>query len=141
MILETQQAMKKLKLFGINIWISRAPIRVIRRDKNRNNYRNSQRNLRLEMADNRCEVCGKPVDKSCHIHHTLPAGTPDRNKAENMRVLCGDCWRELQKKPHIHGYQHMEDNTVYDGDRRTDITNIYQDITTPEIKGMTLDIK
>lgn len=24
------------------------------------------------------------------------------------------CCHELQKKPHIHGYQHMEDNTRYD---------------------------
>lgn len=99
---------KRLRLFGYNIWISREPLRVVNKDRKRNSYRSSQRNLRLEMTDNRCEVCGKPIDKSCHIHRTLPTDAPDRNKVENIRVLCGECWHELEKKPHIHGYQHME---------------------------------
>lgn len=105
--------MKRIKLFGYNIWISREPLRVVHKDKKRNSYRNSQRNLRLEMAENRCEVCGNPIDKSCHIHRTLPAGAPDRNSVENIRVLCAECWHELEKKPHIHGYQHIEDSTRY----------------------------
>ena len=76
--------------------------------------RNQQRNIRLEMADFRCEVCGRPIDNTCHIHRNLPMGAPDRNKADNIRVMCGHCWRELEKKPHIHGYQHIEDTTRYD---------------------------
>lgn len=107
---------KKFKLFGYTIWISREPLRVAPRKKNKSKYRNAQRNLRLEMTDNRCEVCGKPIDKSCHIHHTLPCGTPERNKVENLRVLCGECWHELEKKPHIHGYQHIEDTTRYEAE-------------------------
>lgn len=104
---------KKFKLFGLYIWISREPLRVAQRKKNKTNYRNSQRNLRLEMADNRCEVCGKPIDKTCHVHRTLPYGAPDRNNVENIRVMCGECWHELEKKPHIHGYQHLDDTTRY----------------------------
>ncbi len=108
--------MKKFKIFGFHIWISREPLRLRKKDRLRNAYRSSQRNLRLEMADNRCEVCGKPIDKSCHIHRTLPEGSEGRNNAENIRVMCGECWHELEKKPHIHGYQHLEDETRYADD-------------------------
>lgn len=108
--------MKKLNLFGFRIWISRGPLRIAPRKKNKNDYRNAQRNIRLEMAGHRCEICGKPVDKSCHIFHLLPAGAPDRNKAPNMKVMCGVCWHELETKPHIHGYQHIEDITCYDAE-------------------------
>lgn len=101
---------RRLKLFGYSIWISREPLRVVHKDRKRNSYRSSQRNLRLEMTGVRCEVCGKPIDKSCHIHRMLPANAPDRNSVENIRVVCGECWHELEKKPHIHGYQHMEDS-------------------------------
>lgn len=100
---------KKFKILGFHIWISRDALRVVLRDKHRNSYRSSQRNLRLEMTGGRCEVCGRPIDKSCHIHRTLPLGAEDRNAVKNIRVLCGECWHELEKKPHIHGYQHMED--------------------------------
>ncbi len=105
---------KRIKLFGLNIWISNEPLRVVHKDRKRNSYRSSQRNLRLEKSDNRCEVCGKPIDKSCHIHHQLPTGTPGRNLVDNIRVMCGECWHELEKKPHIHGYQHLEDSTRYE---------------------------
>lgn len=108
--------MKRIKIFGFHIWISREPMRVCSKDRKRNAYRNSQRNLRLEMADSRCEVCGKTIDKTCHIHRTLPPGAPDRNSVENIRVLCGECWHELERKPHIHGYQHIEDTTRYDSE-------------------------
>lgn len=105
---------KKFKIFGFYICISREPFKTKPRDKRRNLYRNSQRNLRLEMSENRCEVCGRPIDKTCcHLHRTLPIGAHDRNKVENIRVICGKCWHELEKKPHIHGYQHIEDNTCY----------------------------
>lgn len=86
---------KKYKLFGFNIWISKEPIRVAPRKKNKANYRNSQRNMRHEMANNRCEVCGKPIDKTCHIHHRLPVGAPERNHVDNIRVMCGECWHEI----------------------------------------------
>lgn len=105
--------MKRIKLFGCNIWISREPLKVVKKNRKRNSFRSSQRNLRLEMKKNCCEVCGKTIDKSCHIHRTLPVGAPDRNAVENIRVLCGECWHELEKKPHIHGYKHMEDTTKY----------------------------
>lgn len=36
-------------------------------------------------------------------------------------VLCGECWHELERKPHIHGYQHMEDNTRYDTENRGNV--------------------
>lgn len=106
----------KFKIFGYHVIISREPMRMKPRDKRRNAYRNAQRNLRLEMAGHRCEVCGAPIDKSCHIHRCLPAGARDRNKVENITVMCGECYAELQKKPHIHGYQHLEDNTRYDAE-------------------------
>ena len=106
--------MKRISLFGLHIWISRNPLRVRNKDRKRNDYRNQQRNIRLEMADFRCEVCGRPIDNTCHIHRNLPMGAPDRYKADNIRVMCGHCWRELEKKPHIHGYQHIEDTTRYD---------------------------
>lgn len=105
---------KKYKLFGFNIWISKEPLRVVHKDRKRNSYRSEQRKLRLEMNDNCCEVCGKPIDKTCHIHHRLPVGAPGRNYVDNIRVMCGECWQELEKKPHIHGYQHLEDNTRYE---------------------------
>ena len=105
--------MRKFKLFGFYICISREPFKTKPRDKKRNAYRESQRNLRLNMVDNRCEVCGKEIDKSCHIHRLLPIGAPDRNSVNNIRLLCGECWHELEKNPHIHGYQHLEDNTRY----------------------------
>lgn len=105
---------KKFKLLGFYICISREPFNTKPRNKRRNAYRNSQRNLRLQMVENRCEVCGKEIDKTCHIHRSLPNGAVDRNKVENIRVLCGECWHELEKKPHIHGYQHIEDNTRYE---------------------------
>ncbi len=110
---------RRFKIFSYNIWISREPLRVVRKDRKRNSYRSSQRNLRLELTDNRCEVCDKTIDKTCHIHHRLPSGAPDRNSVENIRVLCGECWHELERKPHIYSYQHMEDNTqqkTYDDD-------------------------
>lgn len=108
--------MRKFKIFGFHIWISREPLRVVKKDRQRNAYRSSQRNLRLEKTGGRCEVCGNPIDKTCHIHRTLPYGVEDRNKVENIRVMCGECWHELEKKPHIHGYQHMEDNTRYEAE-------------------------
>lgn len=100
--------MRKFKIFGLHIVISRDPIKAKPRSRNRNDYRNSQRTLRREMTDNCCEVCGKPLGKSCYLHRTLPQGAPDRNLVDNIRVLCGACWHELEKKPHIHGYQHLE---------------------------------
>ncbi len=104
----------KFKIFGFNIWISRETVRVVPRKKNKTNYRSSQRNLRLEMAGGKCEVCGKSIDKRCHIHHTLPAGAENRNAVENIRVMCGECYHELEKKPHLLGYQQLEDTTRYD---------------------------
>lgn len=105
---------KRIKLFGLNIWISNEPLRVVHKDRKRNSYRSSQRNLRLEKSDNRCEVCGKPIDKSCHIHHQLPTGAPERNHVDNIRVMCGECWHNLERRPHSLGYQHLEDNTRYE---------------------------
>lgn len=102
---------KRFKLFGLHIWISNEPLRIVHKDRKRNAYRSSQRNMRLEMVDNQCEVCGKPIDKDCHIHRTLPYGAPDRNSVENIRVMCGECWRKLEKKPHILGYQKLEETT------------------------------
>lgn len=106
--------MKRIKLFGFHIWISREPLKVRNKDRKRNDYRNQQRNIRLEMAGHRCEVCGRPIDNTCHTHRILPLGASDRNKAENMRLMCGQCWHELERKPHIHGYQHIEDDTRYE---------------------------
>ena len=83
-------------------------MRVAPRKKNKSDYRSSQRNMRLEMAENRCEVCGRQIDRTCHIFHRLPVGTPDRNKVENIRVMCGECWHNLEKHPHIHGFHHLE---------------------------------
>lgn len=106
--------MKRLKIFGIRIWISREPMKVVNQNKKRNASRNSQRNLRLDQVDNRCEVCGRPIDKTrCHIHHTLPVGSPDRNLVDNIRVMCGECYHELEKKPHILGYRNLEDESRY----------------------------
>lgn len=105
---------KRFKIFGLNVWISREPLRVVHKDRKRNSYRSSQRNMRLEMVNHRCEVCGKIIDKTCHIHRRLPANAPDRNAVKNIRVMCGECWHELEKKPHIHGYQHLEDNTRFE---------------------------
>lgn len=107
---------KKFKIFGFHVWISREPMRVAPRKKNKTKYRSSQRNLRLEMTEYRCEVCGKPIDRSCHIHRTLPIGAEGRNAVENIRVLCGECWHELEKRPYIHAYQHLEDNTRYEAE-------------------------
>ncbi len=100
----------KFKIFRFNIWINKEAVRVASRKKNKTIYRNSQRNLRLEMADNKCEVCGKPIDNRCRIHRTLPEGAQGRNLAENIRVMCPECWHELEKKPHILGYQQLESN-------------------------------
>lgn len=100
---------RRIKLFGYNIWISREPLKVVHKDRKRNSYRSSQRNLRLEMTEHRCEVCGNPIDKSCHMHRILPIGAPERNSVENIRVLCGECFHELQKKPHIHHQKNMRD--------------------------------
>lgn len=42
--------MKRIKIFGFHIWISREPLRVAPRKKNKTNYRSSQRNIRLEKV-------------------------------------------------------------------------------------------
>ena len=42
--------MKKFKLFGFRIWISREPMRIASKKNNKTNYRSSQRNLRLEKT-------------------------------------------------------------------------------------------
>lgn len=112
---------KRFKFFGWNIAIGNEPMKVIRRSgKSRSRGRDICRDMRLEMADNRCEICGKPIDKRCSLHHLLNVGEPNRNAVENVMVLCSACHHELEKRPHYHGIKHLESDTRYDTDQEPD---------------------
>lgn len=79
--------------------------------KSRSRQRDLCREMRLEIADNRCEICGKPIDNRCSLHRLLRVGEPNRNAVENVMVLCIACHHELEKRPHLHGIHHLEDTT------------------------------
>lgn len=114
----------KFKIFGWYVFISRRPMKVTdRKGKSRSRARDICRDMRLEMAGNRCEICGKPIDKRCSLHHLLNAGEPNRNAVENVLVLCSACHHELEKRPHYHGIKRLESDTRYDADQEAD----YQD--------------
>lgn len=113
-------SIKRFKIFGWHVAVSREPMKAKPRDKNRNRNRNHVRNLRLEMAGNRCEICGRPIDKRCSLHHLLNVGEPNRNAVENVMVLCSACHHELEKRPHYHGIKHLESDTRYDTDQEAD---------------------
>lgn len=102
----------KFKVFGWYVCISRRPVRIKKRTENQT--RLNSRKRRLAMAGERCEICGKPIDKRCSLHRLLPVGAPGRNTVENVMVLCLDCHHKLQKRPHYHGLAHLEDTTRYD---------------------------
>ncbi len=112
---------KRFKIFGWNVAIGNEPMKVARRSgKTRSRTRDICRDMRLEMADNRCEICGKPIDKRCSLHHLLNVGEPNRNAVENVMVLCSACHQELEKRPHYHGIKHLESDTRYDTARAPD---------------------
>lgn len=114
----------KFKIFGWHVFISRRPMKVTdRKGKSRSRTRDYIKAARLEMAESRCEICGKPIDKRCSLHHLLNAGEPNRNAVENVLVLCSACHHELEKRPHYHGIKHLESNTRYGTDQEPD----YQD--------------
>lgn len=114
---------KRFKIFGWHVALSREPMSTKPRNKNRNRYRDEVKATRLEIAGNHCEICGKPIDKRCSLHHLLNAGDPNRNSVENVLVLCSACHHELEKRPHYHGIKHLENDTRYDTDQEPD----YQD--------------
>lgn len=105
--------MIKFRIFGWRIVISKKPIKVMER-KTRSLTRAKCRKLRLEKAGYRCEICGKPIDVRCSLHHLLPVGAENRNSVENVMALCSGCLHELEKRPHFHGLKHLEDVTRYD---------------------------
>lgn len=105
---------KRFKIFGWNVALSRDPMRVKKQEKNRNRNRVAVKFKRIELAGNRCEICGKPIDNRCSLHHLLNVGEPNRNAVENVLVLCSACHHELEKRPHYHGIKHLEDETRYD---------------------------
>lgn len=112
---------KKFKIFGLFVCISNFPVKVQdRRGKSRSRARDIVRNKRLEIVENRCEICGKPIDKRCSLHHLLNVGEPNRNAVENVMVLCSTCHLELEKRPHYHGIKHLESDTRYDTDQDPD---------------------
>ena len=95
--------MRKFKLFGFYICISREPFKAKPRDKKRNAYRDSQRNLRPNMVDKQ--------------ELSYPTATPDRctrpKFSEQHQAIV---WRMLARtgeETTNHGYQHLEDNTRY----------------------------
>lgn len=100
--------------------ISRRSMNVKVRALTRSRRRIDVKNQRLEMAGYRCEVCGRPIDNRCSLHHCLPVGAPDRNTVENVMVLCSVCHHELEKRPHHHGLLHLESDTRYDPDQAPD---------------------
>lgn len=110
----------KFKIFGWYVCMSREPIKVRKIDPNRNRKRDDVKSMRLEMAENRCEICGKPIDKRCSLHHLLNAGEPNRNAVENVLVLCSACHHELEKRPHYHGIKHLESDPRYVTDQEPD---------------------
>lgn len=114
----------RFKIFGWYVAIAREPFKTTKRKKNRHRNRDLCRDMRLEMAENRCEICGKPIDKRCSLHHLLNVGEPNRNAVENVLVLCSACHHELEKRPHYHGIRHLESDTRYDPDQEPD----YQEI-------------
>lgn len=100
---------KRFKLFGWSVAIANEPMKVTKREgKSRSRCRDKCRDKRLEMAGNRCEICGKPIDMRCSLHHLLNVGEPNRNSVENVMVLCSACHQELAKRPHYHGIKHLE---------------------------------
>lgn len=114
----------RFKIFGWRIAVSREPMKVIsRKGKSRSKHRDMVVAARLEIAENRCEICGKPIDKRCSLHHLLNVGEPNRNAVGNVMVLCSTCHHELEKRPHYHGIRHLESDTRYDPDQDPD----YQD--------------
>lgn len=90
------------------------------RTKKNSKKRCSVKMQRLEKAENRCEICGKPIDCRCSLHHMLNVGEPDRNAVDNVIVLCSACHHELEKRPHYHGIKHLESDTRYDADQEPD---------------------
>lgn len=110
----------KFKIFGWYVALSREPMKIRKINPDRNRKRNHVKAARLEMAGNRCEICGKPIDISCSLHRLLNAGEPNRNEVENVLVLCSACHHELEKRPHYHGIKHLESDTRYDTDQEPD---------------------
>lgn len=110
---------KRFRLFGWYIAVSKEPFKTNKRDPKRNRCRDMARNERLRLAGNKCEICGRDIDITCSVHHILPVGAENRNKVENLRVLCCHCKHELDKNPHYHGIRHMEDESRYDGNTPT----------------------
>lgn len=101
----------QIDILGWKLYITKTPLR--KRNKNRNRKRNDTLKRRLAMAGNRCEICGKPIDISCSLHHRLPKGAEGRNEVENVLVLCSACHHRMEAEPHVMGLQHLEDTTRY----------------------------
>lgn len=114
---------RRFKIFGWYVAISRKNMRMRPLNKNRNRHRNIVLKERLKMAEYRCEICGKPIDVRCSLHHLLNVGEPNRNSVENVMVLCSACHHELQKRTHYHGLMHLESDTRYDTDQEADCSD------------------
>lgn len=105
--------MKKFRIFGWQVCISREPVKIVRRRPSRK--RSEVRLQRLKMAGYRCEICGREIDIRCSLHHRLPVGAENRNAIENVMALCTRCHHEMEARPHVHALRHLEDNTRYEG--------------------------
>lgn len=45
----------------------------------------------LKYGINRCEACGKIIDKKYHIDHIIPVSEGGNNSFENLQLLCPKC--------------------------------------------------
>lgn len=101
----------QIDIMGWKVYLTKVALR--KRTKKKNTTRLNALKARLAMAGNRCEICGRPIDIRCSLHHRLPVGAEGRNSVENVMVLCSACHHKLEAEPHVMGLQHLEDTTRY----------------------------
>lgn len=104
----------KFKIFGWRVWISSGSMQVRKKGSCRSLKRLDCVKRRLEIAGNRCEICGREIDIRCSLHHLLPVGAAGRNSVGNVMVMCSHCHHKVEKEPHLLAIRHLEDTTRYD---------------------------
>ena len=81
----------RFRIGSWHIYLSRHRMKLRQDDHGSTRTLQALRNDRLRHAEYKCEACGRDIHLYSNLYRIHPAGHPERNRIENVRVLCIDC--------------------------------------------------
>lgn len=91
---ETGRTAYKFRFFGWHVAISNCPMKFKRTTCAHQTVNFAKlMSKRRQIAESRCENCGRDLTVFGRLYHTLPVGDPARNEVCNLRFYCNSCYK------------------------------------------------